>query len=108
MQKSASFAIYTIPKNGYFFRGKVIIPAERSRPKQPSRASQSPLQRGLSPALSHRGAQDFRGKAATADFKVTLPRLEFFLFGNSHFMFQEMNNAEIADLLFKWLKTKGL
>ena len=46
--------------------------------------------------------------AATADFKVTLPRLEFFLFGNSHFMFQEMNNAEIADLVFEWLKTKGL
>lgn len=28
--------------------------------------------------------------------------------GNSHFMFQEMNNAEIADLVFEWLKTKGL
>ncbi|MBR1412204.1 MAG: alpha/beta hydrolase, partial [Prevotella sp.] len=28
--------------------------------------------------------------------------------GNSHFMFQEKNNAEIADLVEKWLKEKGL
>ena len=28
--------------------------------------------------------------------------------GNSHFLFQEKNNAELADLVFEWLKTKGL
>jgi pimeloyl-ACP methyl ester carboxylesterase len=28
--------------------------------------------------------------------------------GNSHFMFQEMNNKEIADLVENWLKTKNL
>ncbi len=38
---------------------------------------------------------------------MTLPWQEFFLFGNSHFMFQEMNNAKIANLVFNWLKNKG-
>ena len=28
--------------------------------------------------------------------------------GNSHFMFQEENNAEIADLIFSWLKEHSL
>ena len=28
--------------------------------------------------------------------------------GNSHFMFQEKNNAEIADLIADWLKEKGM
>ena len=28
--------------------------------------------------------------------------------GNSHFMFQEMNNAEIADLIFGWLEKHNL
>ena len=28
--------------------------------------------------------------------------------GNSHFMFQELNNKEIADHIEKWLETKGL
>jgi hypothetical protein len=28
--------------------------------------------------------------------------------GNSHFMFQEMNNGEIADLVEKWLKEHNL
>lgn len=28
--------------------------------------------------------------------------------GNTHFMFSDMNNVEVADLLSQWLKTKGL
>ena len=28
--------------------------------------------------------------------------------GNSHFMFQELNNREIADHIENWLKSKGL
>ena len=28
--------------------------------------------------------------------------------GNSHFMFQELNNKEIADHIEKWLDSKGL
>ena len=28
--------------------------------------------------------------------------------GNSHFMFQELNNAEIADLVFDWLEKHNL
>ena len=28
--------------------------------------------------------------------------------GNSHFMFQEMNNAEIADLVAEWLNKHNL
>ena len=30
------------------------------------------------------------------------------IFGNSHFMFQEKNNAEIADLVAEWLKEHNL
>lgn len=30
------------------------------------------------------------------------------IIGNSHFMFQEMNNKEIADLIENWLKAQGL
>ena len=28
--------------------------------------------------------------------------------GNTHFMFADLNNMEIADLLSKWLAEKGL
>lgn len=28
--------------------------------------------------------------------------------GNSHFLFQELNNAEIADLVFNWLEKHNL
>ena len=28
--------------------------------------------------------------------------------GNSHFMFQELNNAEIADHIEAWLRAQGL
>ena len=28
--------------------------------------------------------------------------------GNSHFMFQELNNMEIADLIQSWLEERGL
>jgi hypothetical protein len=28
--------------------------------------------------------------------------------GNTHFPFSDLNNVEIADLLSKWLKEKGL
>lgn len=37
---------------------------------------------------------------------VHLP--EIGITGNTHFAFSDLNNIEIADLLFKWLKEKGL
>lgn len=37
---------------------------------------------------------------------ASLPTMS--IYGNSHFMFQEKNNAELADLIFSWLKEHGL
>ncbi|WP_094606170.1 hypothetical protein SPSIL_040090 [Sporomusa silvacetica DSM 10669] len=37
---------------------------------------------------------------------VHLP--EVGIYGNTHFMFSDLNNVQIADLLSKWLKDKGL
>ena len=37
---------------------------------------------------------------------VHLP--EIGIYGNTHFMFSDLNNVQIADLLSKWLKDKGL
>lgn len=43
------------------------------------------------------------------DFEATVIHLpDQGIHGNSHFLFQEMNNAEIADLIFSWLKEHGL
>ena len=37
---------------------------------------------------------------------IDLPQIG--LYGNSHFMFQEMNNKEIADHIQGWLEARGL
>ncbi|MDR3049805.1 MAG: alpha/beta fold hydrolase [Elusimicrobiota bacterium] len=37
---------------------------------------------------------------------VELPKIG--IYGNTHFLFAELNNAQLADLLSKWLKEKGL
>jgi pimeloyl-ACP methyl ester carboxylesterase len=37
---------------------------------------------------------------------VELPKIG--IYGNTHFLFAELNNIELADLLSKWLKEKGL
>lgn len=37
---------------------------------------------------------------------VHLP--EIGIYGNTHFMFSDLNNVQVADLLSKWLKDKGL
>jgi hypothetical protein len=37
---------------------------------------------------------------------VHLPKIG--IKGNTHFPFSDLNNIEIADLLSKWLKEKGL
>jgi hypothetical protein len=37
---------------------------------------------------------------------VELPKVG--IYGNTHFLFAELNNVELADLLSKWLEEKGL
>ncbi len=37
---------------------------------------------------------------------VHLP--EIGIFGNTHFPFSDLNNVQVADVLSKWLKQKGL
>ena len=37
---------------------------------------------------------------------IDLPQIG--LYGNSHFMFQELNNKEIADHIQGWLEARGL
>lgn len=44
-----------------------------------------------------------RGGDATL---VELPKIG--IYGNTHFLFQELNNVQLADLLSDWLKEKGL
>lgn len=37
---------------------------------------------------------------------VVLPKIG--ITGNSHFMFQELNNKEIADHIYQWLESRAL
>jgi len=37
---------------------------------------------------------------------VDLPKIG--ITGNSHFMFQELNNKEIADHIYQWLESRAL
>jgi hypothetical protein len=37
---------------------------------------------------------------------VELPKIG--IRGNTHFLFAELNNVQLADLLSEWLKEKGL
>jgi len=38
--------------------------------------------------------------------KIELP--EIGIYGNTHFLMSDLNNIQIADLLSKWMKEKGL
>jgi hypothetical protein len=37
---------------------------------------------------------------------VELPKIG--IYGNTHFMFAEINNVQLADLLSEWLNVRGL
>ena len=47
-----------------------------------------------------------RHLAARGSGEMTIP--EIGIKGNTHFPFSDLNNLEIADLMSKWLKEKGL
>ena len=61
------------------------------------------LENGGSTAIDFAEHYNADGGDATV---VDLPKAG--ITGNSHFMFQETNNREIADHIEKWLKERGL
>lgn len=46
-------------------------------------------------------------KSYNADVEIVI-LLEVGIYGNTHFPFSDLNNIEIADLLYKYLKDKKL
>ena len=59
--------------------------------------------------LNWRMARKFADAAKSRGGDVTLVELpKIGIRGNTHFLFAELNNVQLADLLSEWLKDKGL
>lgn len=65
----------------------------------------APQQIGPSWMLAYQDCQKFAARIKIAHGRADLVRLpERGIFGNSHMMMQDRNNAQIANLIIKWLE----